>query len=64
MESLIKKANQDLESTLSKLPTRRTLKNDVERVQMYNHYNRLAVNELYYTEYLNQETNKRIKSSI
>jgi hypothetical protein len=64
MESLIKKANQDLESTLSKLPIRRTLKNDVERVQMYNHYNRLAVSELYYTQYLNEETNKRIKSSI
>lgn len=63
MESLIKKANQDLESTLSKLPIRRG-KADIERIQLYNHFNRQSVNELYYTEYLKQETNKRIKSSI
>ncbi len=60
MDKLIKKANQDLESTLAKLPTRRGLKNDVERIQLYNHYDRLSLNELYFTEYLNQETTKLI----
>ena len=59
MENLIKRADQDLESTLSKLPIKRT-KTDVERIQLYNHYDRLRVNELYFTEYLNQETTKRI----
>lgn len=63
MENLIKKANQDLEATLAKLPFKRT-KCDFEAIQLYNHYDKLSVRELYQSEYLNLETNKRIQNEL
>lgn len=61
MENLIKKANQDLEATLTKLPMRRT-KCDVERILLYNHYESKRVNEFYHESYLQLENNKRVQS--
>jgi hypothetical protein len=58
MESLIKNANKSLEDTLNKIT--RTNKSDIERIQLHNHFEKMEVRELYFTEYLNQETHKLI----
>jgi hypothetical protein len=58
MESLIKDLNQSLDNTLNKI--KRTNKSDIERIELNNHFKRMEVRELYFIEYLKQETHKLI----